>query len=80
MTRNHRSLSRIAADIRGDWKNVNYAAKQYLDAMSELNTICDSYGMDNAISVVSYFLANASTWRGPEARKIKKELKAMLNS
>jgi hypothetical protein len=31
--------------------------------------------MDDAKSIVSYFLCNATTWRGEDARRIKKELK-----
>lgn len=73
-----RPLSAIAVEIRRDWKNVNYAAKPYLDAMSTLDSINDNYFMDSAASIVRYFLANASTWRGETAKRIKLELKAML--
>ena len=72
-----RSLNLIARDIRQDWKNVNYAAKPYLEAMQSLTSITDSYGSDNAKSVVLYFLCNAGTWRGPVAKSIKAELKAL---
>lgn len=72
-----RPISEIARDIRRDWKNVNYAAKPYLEAMSDLSSITDSYGCDNAKSVVLYFLCNASGWRGPVAKSIKAELKAL---
>ena len=72
-----RSLSAIARDIRADWKPVNYAAKPYLDAMATLDNINDKYMFDSGRSVVLYFLANASSWRGDKARAIKSELKAM---
>lgn len=72
-----RSLKLIARDIRQDWKNINYAAKPYLDAMETLLSITDNYGCDNAKSIVLYFLCNASTWRGPVAKSIKAELKAL---
>ena len=80
-----RALHEIAAEIRRTWKKkdgspaVNYAAKPYLQAMAELTSITDMYYMDTAASVVRYFLANAQTWRGDDARRIKAELKAMLN-
>ena len=48
-----RPLNLIARDIRQDWKTVNYAAKPYLEAMQSLSSITDSYGCDNAKSVVS---------------------------
>lgn len=70
-----RSLSEIANEIRKDWKNVHFAAKPYLSAMSCLNSINDNYGMDSAKSIVLYFLSNASTWRGEKAKAIKAELK-----
>ena len=75
-----RSLSDIAAEIRRDWRPVNYAAKPYLDAMSQLDDMNDRYGMDSARSVVAYFLSNASQWKGDKAKLIKKELNQMLKS
>jgi len=38
----------------------------------------DKYYEDDAASVVIYFLSNATTWRGDDARRVKAELKAML--
>lgn len=73
-----RPLSNIAHDIRRDWKNVNYAAKPYLAAMFELDRITDSYMFDTGRGIVAYFLSNATSWRGPVAKLIKAELKAML--
>ena len=73
----HRPLYEIARDIKRDWKKVNFAAKPYLDAMGQLDKITDMYMFDSAVSVVLYFLSNATTWRGPTAKKIKVELKAM---
>ncbi len=72
-----RPLSIIAAEIRCDWKNVNYAAKPYLEAMSQMSNIRDNYYHDTGKSVVLYFLANAGSWRGDVARRIKAELKEM---
>ena len=72
---NHRPLYAIAREIRADWKRVNYAAVPYLQAMADLSSIDDNYGMDNAKSIVVYFLANAGTWRGEIAKAIKAELK-----
>ena len=72
-----RTLSEIAQEIRADWKNVNFAAKPYLDAMAQCSTIDGMYFQDSAKSVVLYFLSNASTWKGSEARRIKKELKSL---
>lgn len=74
-----RSLSTIAREIKSDWgSKVNFGAKPYLDAMYGLDSVNDSYGMDSGRSIVAYFLANAGTWRGETAKRIKKELNSML--
>jgi hypothetical protein len=38
----------------------------------------DDYYLDSGESIIIYFLANASTWRGETAKRVKKELNAML--
>jgi len=73
-----RSLSDIALSIRKDWKPINFAAKPYLDAMASLDDIDQNYGMDSRTSIVLYFLCNATSWHGPIARQIKKELRNMI--
>lgn len=74
-----RPIYQIAQEIQQDWgSKVNFAAKPYLDAMYSLNKIEERYGMDSGRSIVAYFLSNASTWRGPVAKRIKSELKKML--
>jgi hypothetical protein len=72
-----RSLSVIAAEIRKDWKKPYFGAVPYLQAMMCLDNINDNYGFDTGKSIVLYFLANAGTWRGEVARRVKKELNAM---
>lgn len=78
LTEETESLSKIAYEIEKDWKNVNYAARPYLDAMKQLNSINDKFGYDDARSIVAYFLSNAASWRGPKAKEIKDKLKKML--
>ena len=75
-----RNLYTIAAEIKNDWKNVNYAAKPYLEAMTEITSIHDKYYEDTAAAVVMYFLANAGGWRGETAKRIKAELNAQLKT
>jgi len=77
MSTEKRSIRSIALDIRREWIKVNYAAKPYLDAMMELNSINDKYGLDNARSIILYFLSNASSFRGERAKALKAELKAL---
>ncbi len=77
MTKTARPLHTIAAEIRQNWKNVYFGAKPYLEAMETLDSIEGKYYQDSAKSIVLYFLCNATTWRGEEARRIKKELNDM---
>lgn len=72
-----RPIYEIALDIKRDWAKPYFGAKPYLDAMLSLNSINDKYGLDSAKSIVAYFLANASSWRGDTARRIKAELKQL---
>jgi hypothetical protein len=72
------TISTIAREISRDWKNVNYAAKPYLQAMRSLDSASDSYGHDSAKSIVSYFLCNASGYRGDTAKAHKAALKAIV--
>lgn len=76
----HRSPYQIACEIGRIWKKVHPAAKPYLSAMKLLSSIDQMYGEDSASMIVSYFLSNATTWRGEDARRIKTELKELLNS
>jgi len=72
-----RTLSEIAAEIRSDWKKVNYGAAPYLDAMRNLDSPSDKFGLDDGASIVARFLVNAGGWRGPVAHRVKAELRAM---
>jgi hypothetical protein len=75
----NRPLFEIAREIRSDWgAKVNYGAKPYLEAMACLDKITDPYGQDSGNSIVCYFLANASQWKGDKAKAIKVELKKMV--
>ena len=73
-------LYTIAADIRANWPKPYLGAFPYIFAMRHLNQITDNYGLDSAISIVAYFLANAQTWRGEHARRIKSELRDILKT
>jgi hypothetical protein len=74
----NRPIFEIAAEIAADWKKPYFGAVPYLDAMRNLRSIDDRFYYDDARSMVRYFLANASTWRGDKAKSIKAELKEML--
>lgn len=77
-------ISMLAAAIRKDWsdseKGVFYGAKPYLSAMMGISSIEQKYIADDAKEVVVRFLSNASQWKGPVARVVKKELNRRLKS
>jgi hypothetical protein len=74
------NIAHIALLVRKDWKNVYLGAVPYLDAMRSLNSVNDNYYEDSASSIINYFLANATTWRGEIARAVKAKLKQLVAS
>lgn len=75
-----RPLHAIAREIRETWGDKMYfGARPYVDAMAELNSITDTLMSEPADGIVRRFLVNAGTWRGDDARRIKAELKGMVD-
>jgi len=72
------TVSEIAHAIAKDWQNISPYAKDYLNAMKEIRSVKDSYYAESAHSVILYFLANAGTYRGENARTYKALLKDLL--
>ncbi len=58
-----------------DWKRVYFGAVPYLNAMKTMESHNSNYGLDDGQTIIIYFLANATTWRGVTARSVKAELK-----
>lgn len=77
----NRKLSEIAKDILQHWKNPYFGAKPYIQAMLLINSAEPNapYLSESAESIVAYFLANATTFRGEDAKRIKAELKKQYN-
>jgi len=75
-----RNLNEIALEI--EWECSDKAwyvyAEAYVTPMKSLTSISDTYYADSAESIVRYALANLTSWRGENARKIKAELNGML--
>ncbi len=75
MTRN---ICEIAREICHDWRKPYFGAVPYIRAMQSIDTVDDFYGFNDASCIIRYFLANAGTWRGTVARRIKSELREMI--
>jgi hypothetical protein len=91
MEQNKRTFSEIAQEVMNLWKakygkysrNLPWSlqcAIPYLQAMLECDTTDKDaqYYAETVESVVVYFLANITSWRGDDAKRIKAELKSML--
>jgi hypothetical protein len=75
-----RPICTIAREIAKTWPKPYFGAVPYLSAMQQLDTLANNYYEDTAQSVVLYFLSNATTWKGEDARRIKAELNAMIKA
>ena len=73
-----RPIYQIAQDIKNAWKNPSPYALAYLNPMLTLDSIEDYYFLDDAKSIIRYFLANAQGFRGEKARELKQELRDLL--
>ena len=72
-----RDICEIAEEIESDWTNPDYRAVPYLIKMGSLYTIWDNYNDDSGLSIVCRFLQFSTKWNGNNARRIKRELKAI---
>jgi len=70
----------IYDDHRAQGKQVNFAAKPYLQAMSTMRDIKENYMADSGTSIVAYLLGNLTSWGGETARAVKKELNRRLKA
>ena len=73
-----RAIYQIAKEIKQTWTKPSPYALPYLNAMLHLSDKNSNYGCDDASSVVLYFLSNASTFKGEDARRLKAELKEVI--
>lgn len=74
------TIAQIAKIVQKTWVNkkgpaVYFGAVPYLNEMTYMGDISETVGMDTGKSVVTYFLSNATTYRGDQAKIIKAELK-----
>lgn len=71
----------IAAEIRADSSytaSVARDADAYVQIMTGLTTLSDRFVAEEACALVRYALVGLAHWRGPTARRIKQELRAMV--
>jgi hypothetical protein len=72
------TVADIAQAIRREWVTINPYASEYLTALESINTNGGGYYYaDTVSSAINYFLANASGYRGANAKEYKAALKVM---
>lgn len=69
-----------AYEIFNDWERMPENARVYAAVMLTLDSPHEYYYCDSAAEIVNRFLANAQTWRGSTARRVKAELKVMMKN
>ena len=70
-----RPLHQIARDIAATWPVPSPHAKAYLKAMHYLIGIEDNFAAGNAKRIVRCFLLYSKDWQGPDAERLKAELR-----
>jgi hypothetical protein len=80
MDKKPRTFQQIARDIKSAWLNVYFGAAPYLEALLQLDTTDPKalYMCETAKDIAIYFLANARTFRGADAKMLKAELKSII--
>lgn len=75
-----RTFAEIAREIRAKWNKPYFGAVPYIQAMEQIHSSDKHapYLFETAEDIVPYFLSNATSWRGDDARRIKAELKDMI--
>ena len=56
------------------WPSFIQFGMPYLEALLQIKTCNDVYGLETADDIVIRFLCNVQAWRGADARRIKAEL------
>lgn len=81
-----RPVNKIAAEIDTALRDLKRNTRQswivhlqpYVNAMLEMNSFEDWYGIDRGVDVGLRFLSNAAPWRGEQARRIKAEINQLV--
>jgi hypothetical protein len=68
---------------RGTWSDHlglyvgQHEANPYVEALAGIKStdLTATYGMDQASTLVAYFLSNSRNWRGETAKRVKEELR-----
>lgn len=75
-----RTFAEIVNEIRQVWTKPYFGAEPYLDALAQVHSSDKNapYLFETAKDLVPYLLANMTSFRGEDAKRIKAELKEMI--
>ena len=68
----------IGDEINRLWTKPYFGAVPYIQALRACSDWKSNYIADTVKSVALYFLSNAQTWRGSDAKRIKAEIKQAI--
>jgi hypothetical protein len=75
----NRPIYEIAREIKNIWrtqgKGIYFGAASHLDALLSIDKPTDIYISESGKWIAAYFLANAATFKGEDAKRLKLELK-----
>ncbi len=77
----HRHPMAIAADIRRHMPQATATwtfTRPYVIAMDNLDSWLGTYGCESAREIGLRFLCNAGQWKGPDAKRIKNDIRRAL--
>ena len=75
----YRDICDIARDVEHYWQEVDSEANPSLLAMHCINDLSDSYMNTTAKAILTDFLNSSHGWHGSHARRIRNEIRRMLN-
>lgn len=73
-----RPVYKIAQEIHRLWSPIGHSAVPFVDAMLLMERVHNNVDGVPGRAVIEGFLHHAQDWRGPDASRIKAELKGKL--
>lgn len=74
-----RPLNEIAEEIHKLWTTAHRTAVTYIEEMKRVKSLGDKRGVLTGRDICLYFLSYAQPWKGEDARRVKAELRAILD-
>lgn len=70
-------VRRFSVDVRECWQPIDSFAEAYLSVIDTTPDV--KLEADTVLAQLLYFSGNVQGWRGPDARRLKRRLTALMN-